>query len=96
MGHPIHGRQHLIAASPYFQTEDIKTPLFIAHGMNDSRVVKKHAEQMIEALKKSNKVFDFMFKENEGHIFVKEENNFDFYRKVELFLQKYLGNPSSE
>jgi dipeptidyl aminopeptidase/acylaminoacyl peptidase len=33
----------------------------------------------------------YMVKENEGHGFRNEENQFDFYEAMERFLAKYLG-----
>ena len=44
-----------------------------------------------EALKKRGVIVEYMVKNNEGHGFKNEENNFDFYRAMETFLQKYIG-----
>jgi dipeptidyl aminopeptidase/acylaminoacyl peptidase len=35
-----------------------------------------------------------MVKENEGHGFHNEENQFDFYEAMDRFLAKYLGGSS--
>ena len=32
-----------------------------------------------------------MVKDNEGHGFYNEENQFDFYREMEKFLTKHIG-----
>ncbi|NGX48589.1 MAG: Dipeptidyl aminopeptidase BIII [Candidatus Anoxychlamydiales bacterium] len=91
IGHPINDKEQLIATSPIFNVDKIKTPLFIAQGANDPRAKKEHSDQMVEALKKRGVVVEYMVKNNEGHGFMNEENNFDFYRAMETFLQKHIG-----
>lgn len=91
VGDPIKDKEQLIATSPIFSVDKIKTPLFIAQGANDPRVKKEHSDQMVEALKKRGIDVEYMVKENEGHGFMNEENNFDFYHAMENFLDKHLG-----
>jgi dipeptidyl aminopeptidase/acylaminoacyl peptidase len=43
------------------------------------------------ALKARGVDVPYMVKENEGHGFRNEENQFDFYEAMERFLAKYLG-----
>jgi dipeptidyl aminopeptidase/acylaminoacyl peptidase len=45
---------------------------------------------MVEAMKARGVDVEYMVKDNEGHGFHNEENRFDFYRKMEAFLGKYL------
>ncbi len=96
VGHPVNDKEQLIATSPVFNADKIKTPLFIAQGANDPRVKKEHSDQMIEALKKRGIAVEYMVKDNEGHGFRNEENKFDFYRAVEAFLQKHIGSESKK
>jgi dipeptidyl aminopeptidase/acylaminoacyl peptidase len=76
--------------SPVYQVDKIISPLFIAQGANDPRVNKDESDQMVEAMKARGVDVEYMVKDNEGHGFHNEENRFDFYRKMEAFLGKYL------
>jgi dipeptidyl aminopeptidase/acylaminoacyl peptidase len=78
-------------ASPLFHVDKIKVPLFIAQGANDPRVNKAESDQVVEALKKRGVKVDYMVKDNEGHGFRNEENQFEFYGAMEKFLATHLG-----
>ncbi|CAN5567938.1 S9 family peptidase [soil metagenome] len=80
----------LAEASPALHADKIKTPLFIAQGVNDPRVNKAESDQMVEALKKRGIDVEYMVKEDEGHGFVNQNNRFDFYSAMENFLDKHL------
>ena len=83
-------KAQLTATSPALNAEKIKTPLFIAQGAKDPRVVKAESDQMVEALKKRGVAVDYMVKDNEGHGFRNQENQFEFYGAMEKFLAKHL------
>jgi dipeptidyl aminopeptidase/acylaminoacyl peptidase len=91
VGDPEKDGELLNAASPAFHADKIKTPLFIAQGANDPRVNKNESDQMVDALRKRGIEVQYMVKNNEGHGFHNEENQFDFYGAMEAFLRKYLG-----
>src|SRR5262249_4803106 len=90
VGHPEYDKEQLVAASPVFHADRIKTPLFIAQGANDPRVNKAESDQMVEALKKRGVAVEYMVKDNEGHGFLNEENRFEFYEAMERFLAERL------
>jgi dipeptidyl aminopeptidase/acylaminoacyl peptidase len=77
-------------ASPVFSADKIKTPLFVAQGANDPRVNINESNQMVEALKNRGITVEYMVKDNEGHGFYNQENQFDFYNAMEKFLNKHL------
>jgi dipeptidyl aminopeptidase/acylaminoacyl peptidase len=83
-------KAQLTATSPALNADKIKTPLFIAQGARDPRVVKAESDQMVEALKKRGVDVQYMAKDNEGHGFANEENRFEFYNAMEAFLAKHL------
>jgi dipeptidyl aminopeptidase/acylaminoacyl peptidase len=91
VGDPVKDSILLHEASPVFYVDKIRTPLFIAQGANDPRVNKAESDQIVEALKKRGVKVEYMVKENEGHGFGNEENQFDFYGAMEKFLAKHLG-----
>ena len=92
IGNPETEKEILKAASPVFHIDNIKAPLFVAQGANDPRVKKAESDQIVEALKAKGIDVPYMVKENEGHGFYNEENQFDFYREMEKFLNKHLMN----
>ena len=81
----------LKAASPIFHVDSIRVPLFVAQGANDPRVKQAESDQIVEALKAKGVEVPYMLKEDEGHGFYNEENQFDFYREMEKFLKKHIG-----
>jgi len=91
VGDPEKDKALLEASSPVFHAEKIKTPLFIAQGANDPRVNKDESDQMVDALRKRGVEVQYMMKDNEGHGFHNEENQFDFYGAMEIFLRKHLA-----
>lgn len=91
VGHPENDREQLAATSPALHAEEIKVPLFVAQGANDPRVNKAESDQMVAALRERGVEVEYMVKDNEGHGFHNQENRFDFYRAMEAFLAKYLG-----
>lgn len=90
VGNP--GQDSLLLAqnSPALNADKIVTPLFIAQGANDPRVNKAESDQMVEALKARNIEVEYMVKDNEGHGFSNEENQFAFYEAMENFLSRHL------
>lgn len=90
VGDPKKDSLLLAEASPALHTDKIKTPLFIAQGANDPRVKKAESDQIVEALKKRGIHVEYMVKHDEGHTFLNQDNQYDFYGTMEKFLEKYL------
>lgn len=90
VGDPVKDKELLRSASPVFHVDKIKAPLFIVQGAKDPRVNKAESDQMVEALRKRGVEVPYLVKEEEGHGFRNEENRFEFYAKMEEFLEKHL------
>ncbi|QOX79613.1 S9 family peptidase [Trichlorobacter lovleyi] len=90
VGDPQKDTALLKQTSPVFHADRIRTPLFIAQGANDPRVNKAESDQMVAALKKRGVEVQYLVKDNEGHGFHNEENQFEFYGAMEAFFRKHL------
>ncbi len=90
IGNPETEEELLRAASPLFHIDKIKAPLFVAQGANDPRVKQAESDQIVNALKLKGIDVPYMLKEDEGHGFYNESNQFDFYREMITFLNKHL------
>ena len=77
--------------SPVFHVDKITKPLFVIQGANDPRVKKSESDQIVAALEERGIEVPYMVKEDEGHGFYNEENQFDFYQEMEKFLNKHIG-----
>ncbi len=80
----------LLARSPITRVDQIRTPLLVVQGANDSRVVQAESDNMVAALRARGVEVEYMVKEDEGHGFLNPDNNIDMYRAVERFLATHL------
>ena len=90
VGNPEKDATLLRAASPVFHVSQIRAPLFVAQGAKDPRVNIEESNQIVEALRKRDVKVEYLVKDNEGHGFHNEENRFEFYEKMEAFLNRCL------
>jgi dipeptidyl aminopeptidase/acylaminoacyl peptidase len=90
MGHPTTHRDDYHAGSPVYNVANIRSPLLIMHGDQDERVHPQQSEQLVEALKREDKAFEYVVYEDEGHGFSKKSNLLHFYATLERFLDWYL------
>jgi dipeptidyl aminopeptidase/acylaminoacyl peptidase len=90
VGNPEKDKDFLRAVSPVFLADRIKTPLLVAQGARDPRVNKAESDQIVEALRKRGVPVEYIVKDNEGHGFANEENQFEFYGAMEGFFAKHL------
>lgn len=90
VGNPEQDSLMMREASPVFHVDKIKAPLFVAQGRMDPRVNVDESDQIVKALRDRGVEVEYMVKDNEGHGFSNEENQFEFYRAMEKFLDKHL------
>lgn len=76
--------------SPLFHASNIKNPVMVLQGANDPRVLQVESDEMVAAMKQNNVPVDYVLFPDEGHGFVKKENEIKGYRAVVAFLDKYL------
>jgi dipeptidyl aminopeptidase/acylaminoacyl peptidase len=82
------------SVSPLYHADDIRAPLLIGQGQNDPRVTIANVDSMVAALRKEKRDVIYVVYPDEGHGFVRPENNLDFYGRVDEFLAKHLGGRS--
>ncbi len=76
--------------APLNSVDKVTKPLFIIQGMNDPRVPRSEAEQMVTALKRRSVPVWYLMAKDEGHGFRKKGNqDFQFYATI-LFTERYL------
>ena len=91
VGDKVADAAQLKATSPIEQAARIKGPLLLAYGAADVRVPIYHGRLFHDAVKKTNPNVEWVVYPDEGHGFVVDKNEIDFYNRVEAFLDKHIG-----
>jgi dipeptidyl aminopeptidase/acylaminoacyl peptidase len=82
--------------SPLFHTENVTKPLIVLQGAQDPRVLKVESDEIVEGVKNNGVPVEYVLFEDEGHGFVKKENQIEAYGKIKEFLDKYLKGEGQE
>jgi dipeptidyl aminopeptidase/acylaminoacyl peptidase len=83
-------------SAPLNHADRVTRPMLIVQGMNDPRVPRSEAEQMVTALERRNVPVWYLMAKDEGHGFRKKANaDFQFYATV-LFVRRYLLGPPDQ
>ena len=90
VGDPKHDREMLRRASPALQAKRIKAPVLLAMGQVDQRVPLIHGKMMRDAMQEAGVKLEYIVYAGEGHGWNKDENVFDWYKRVEAFLAEHL------
>lgn len=90
IGDPEQDFEELAAISPAYQAENVRIPLFLAHGQDDHTVDVEHAFRMKLALDNAGKPYEFHVLEDTGHGFQDPSNAAKLYEKVVAFLSENL------
>jgi len=95
LGNPEENRKIYEADSPITYIRNEKAALLVLQGANDPRVPKEEAQQVVDILKKEGRVVDVHYYPNEGHGFVKRENQIDSIRRTVAWFDHYLMGKST-
>ncbi len=83
--------------SPLFFTQNITKPFIVFQGSNDPRVLQVESDEIVANAKKNNVPVEYVIFPDEGHGFVKKENNIKTSQEMLKFLDKYLkGLPDEQ
>ncbi|HLO59410.1 MAG TPA: S9 family peptidase [Bacteroidales bacterium] len=83
--------------SPLFHADKVRNPVMILQGANDPRVLQVESDEMVAGIKKNNVPVEYVIFPDEGHGFIKKENEIKGYGQILTFLDKYLkqSNPAN-
>jgi dipeptidyl aminopeptidase/acylaminoacyl peptidase len=90
IGDPDKNADQFRQTSPVKRAAEIKQPVLMAYGGLDRRVPLVNGEEMRNALKPHNARVEWVVYPDEGHGWMRLENNIDFWTRVEKFLAKNL------
>lgn len=76
--------------SPLFHAENVKNPVMVLQGANDPRVLQVESDEIVAAVRKNDVPVEYIVFPDEGHGFIKKENEIKAYKEVLAFLNKYL------
>ena len=90
MPHPHFDRQAYVDGSPIHRLDQLEVPILVAHGLLDVRVHPAQSEELVEALRRLGKTYEYVTYPTEGHGFLSAGPQVDYYRRVERFLDWVL------
>jgi dipeptidyl aminopeptidase/acylaminoacyl peptidase len=97
LGDPVKDSVSLYNKSPLFHAARITKPFIVLQGSNDPRVLQVESDEIVAAARKNNVPVEYVIFPDEGHGFVKKDNNIKASQEVLKFLDKHLkGLPDAE
>lgn len=90
MGDPAADRDYLLSISPLFHADSIQRPLIVLQGANDPRVLQAESDEIVAAARENNVQVEYIVFEDEGHGFLKKQNQIDSRKAILAFLDSHL------
>ncbi|WP_127141556.1 prolyl oligopeptidase family serine peptidase [Flagellimonas marinaquae] len=81
--------------SPLFHTSKVTKPLIVLQGSQDPRVLQAESDEIVAGVRQNGVPVEYVLFEDEGHGFVKKENQIKAYSKILEFLDEYLKEDKS-
>jgi dipeptidyl aminopeptidase/acylaminoacyl peptidase len=81
--------------SPLFHTDKVTKPLIVLQGAQDPRVLQVESDEIVAGVRKNGVPVEYVLFEDEGHGFVKKENQIESYSRILKFLDNYLKNENT-
>lgn len=76
--------------SPLFHTDKVTKPLIVLQGAKDPRVLQVESDEIVAGVRSNGVPVEYVLFEDEGHGFVKKENQIKAYSSILKFLDVYL------
>jgi len=86
----------LYEISPLFHAQNVTKPLMVLQGANDPRVLQVESDEIVAAVKQNGVPVEYVIFDDEGHGFLKKENQIKGYGQILEFLDKYLKGVTEE
>ncbi|MEZ4792458.1 MAG: prolyl oligopeptidase family serine peptidase [Gelidibacter sp.] len=80
--------------SPLFHTDKVTKPLIVLQGAQDPRVLQVESDEIVAGVRKNGVPVEYVLFDDEGHGFIKKENQIEAYSRVLKFLDTYLKKES--
>lgn len=90
MGDPKENEALWRDRSPIFFVDNIRAPLILFAGANDIRCPAEETEQVAAALREKGIPVEVRIYPDEGHTFVKRENQIDMMERIARFLERVV------
>lgn len=81
----------LAQISPTTRVADLRVPVMLAHGKDDHTANFNQYKAMVAALDAQGRPAELFAVPGEGHGFVNPDNRAELFRRVQAFLDKYIG-----
>lgn len=97
IGDPVKDSVALYNKSPLFHADKITKPFIVLQGSNDPRVLQVESDEIVAAAKKKNIPVEYVIFPDEGHGFLKKENNIKTSEAILKFVDIHLkGLPEAQ
>jgi dipeptidyl aminopeptidase/acylaminoacyl peptidase len=97
LGDPAKDSVALYNKSPLFHAKNITKPFIVLQGSNDPRVLQVESDEIVAAAKANGVPVEYVVFPDEGHGFLKKENNIKSSQAILKFLDVHLkGIPAEE
>lgn len=90
VGNPIKEYELFKAISPLFHAEKVRMPILLFHGGKDQHNSLTDVRQFVQKVRNNNVPISYIYKEEEGKRFRKDENVIEYYNQIERFLKEQL------
>lgn len=91
IGDPQTEQEMLWERSPLSRAAEISIPVLVAQGVNDVRVPRQEAEQIVAVLAEKGLAHVYLLFPDEGHGLARPESRQAYYAAVERFLAEHLA-----
>lgn len=96
IGDPVKNKDVYRRVSPLTYLRDAKAPLLVLQGANDIRVPAHEAEQIVAVLREAGKTVESKVYAEEGHGFMRRENQIDAAERTIAWFDKYLKGQAGQ
>ena len=91
IGHPVRDQAVYTKTSPLTYLGNAKAPLLVLQGDTDIRVPREESEQIVAFLKAHGRTVEGHYYAEEGHGFMKRENQLDAMQRTIAWFEQHLG-----